>query len=141
MGTSRWGGRRILGIQGLPQVCRLFYLLRSSKSTSDHERLGTCENLKSLSRARRILGLTQLNMALTVQLKVRRNDNVTRPEHDRLTVVAAVGFHDNYSAITQRFMEACTRVGIPSLADFNTPRGTVGVAKVSGLVGPFFILI
>ncbi len=82
-----------------------------------------------------------MNMALTVQLKVRGSVNVTRPERDRLTVPAAVGFHDNYSSITQRFIEACTRVGIPPRADLNTPRGTVGVAKVSGLSGPFFILI
>jgi len=82
-----------------------------------------------------------MNTALTVQLKVRRYVNVTRPERDRLAVVAAVGFHDNYSVITQRFIEACTRVGIPLRADLNTPRGTVGVAKVSGLSGPFFILI
>jgi len=82
-----------------------------------------------------------MNTALTVQLKVRRYVNVTRPERDRLAVVAAVGFHDNYSPITQRFIEACARVGIPPRADLNTPRGTVGVAKVSGLSGPFFILI
>lgn len=59
------------------------------------------------------------------------------PVRDCPTVVAAVGFHDNYSSITQRFIEACTRVGIPPRADLNTPRGTVGVAKVSGLGGPF----
>ena len=79
-----------------------------------------------------------MNMALTVQWKVRRHFNVTRPERNRLTVVAVVGFHDNYSPITQRFIEACTRVGIPLRADLNTPRGTAGVAKVSGLSRPFF---
>lgn len=64
-------------------------------------------------------------------------------QRSRLTVPAAlaVGFHDNFSPITQRFIETCTRVGIPPRADLNTPRGTVGVAKVSELSGPFFILI
>jgi hypothetical protein len=72
-----------------------------------------------------------MNMAPTVLSKVRRNINVTRPECNRLTIVAAVGFHDNNSDITQRFIEACGHVGIPRRADLNTSRGTVGVAKVS----------
>lgn len=80
-----------------------------------------------------------MNMALTVPSKVRINVNVTRPEYSRLTIVAAVGFHDNNSDITQRFIEACGRVGIPRRADLNTSRGTVGVAKVSAHNKSFII--
>ncbi|KAI0303567.1 GMC oxidoreductase [Multifurca ochricompacta] len=41
-----------------------------------------------------------------------------------------VGFHGNHAANTQRFIDACSRAGIPRLADLNTPRGSLGVAKV-----------
>ncbi|KAH9995649.1 GMC oxidoreductase [Russula compacta] len=41
-----------------------------------------------------------------------------------------VGFHGYHSAITQRFIEACSRVGIPLRADLNSPHGTAGVAKL-----------
>jgi hypothetical protein len=81
-----------------------------------------------------------MSMALTAQSKVRRNVNVTRLEYNRLTIVAAVGFHDNNSDITQRFIEACGRVGIPIRADLNTSGGTVGVAKV-GVLNKSFVTL
>ncbi|KAF8270546.1 alcohol oxidase [Lactarius quietus] len=44
-----------------------------------------------------------------------------------------VGFHSNQSVFAKLFIDACGRVGIPYRADFNTPNGTCGVAKVSRL--------
>lgn len=41
-----------------------------------------------------------------------------------------VGFHSNHSVFAKLFIDACSRVGIPQRADFNTPNGTCGVAKL-----------
>lgn len=41
-----------------------------------------------------------------------------------------VGFHGNHSVFAKWFIDACTRVGIPSRADLNTSHGTCGVAKL-----------
>jgi hypothetical protein len=52
-----------------------------------------------------------------------------------------VGFHGNHSLVSQRFIDACSRVGIPLRADLNTPYGTIGVAKVSRFPLCFSLLI
>ncbi|KAN0134588.1 hypothetical protein V8E53_007734 [Lactarius tabidus] len=44
-----------------------------------------------------------------------------------------VGFHSHQSIFGKLFIDACSRAGIPHRADFNTPNGTCGVAKVSRL--------
>lgn len=41
-----------------------------------------------------------------------------------------VGHHGNFSGSTKRFVEACVNVGIPYTADFNTPKGTLGISSV-----------
>ena len=43
----------------------------------------------------------------------------------------AVGFFGNFSPITRRFLDACENIGLPRELDLNTPKGTLGVAKVS----------
>ena len=74
-----------------------------------------------------------MNMALTVLSKVTTRSQWYGPRRNCLIVSATVGFHGNHSTTAQRFIDACTRVGIPLRADLNTPRGTLGVAKVSGV--------
>jgi hypothetical protein len=48
-----------------------------------------------------------------------------------VSLSVTVGFYGNHSFAAQRFIDACSRVGIPLRSDLNTPQGTLGVAKVS----------
>jgi len=41
-----------------------------------------------------------------------------------------VGFHGNFSGITSRFLDSCENIGIPRSHDLNTPKGTLGAAKL-----------
>jgi choline dehydrogenase len=73
--------------------------------------------------------------------KVTTNENVVGSRPSCLTDALTVGFHGNHSLAAQRFIEACTRAGIPLSVDLNTPRGTLGVAKVSLRFSPTDIIL